>query len=46
VTHEWNRILHGACLLPLESGFRHFDTAQIYKNEADIGMAPLFAGAE
>ncbi|NEX91364.1 aldo/keto reductase [Caulobacter sp. 17J65-9] len=29
----------------LEAGFRHFDTAQIYKNEAALGRALAVAGA-
>lgn len=29
----------------LETGFRHFDTAQIYQNEAALGRALLAAGA-
>lgn len=30
----------------LEAGFRHFDTAQIYNNEADLGRALERAGAK
>lgn len=30
----------------LEAGFRHFDTAQIYNNEADLGRALEKAGAK
>ena len=29
----------------LEAGFRHFDTAQIYENEAALGRALAGAGA-
>ncbi|PTQ07441.1 2,5-didehydrogluconate reductase [Sphingomonas oleivorans] len=32
--------------LALETGFRHFDTAQIYENEADLGRALEKAGAK
>lgn len=35
-----------ACLLALEAGYRHIDSAQLYRNEAEVGEAVRQSGVE